>query len=68
MIVGVREVGGHQESMPTESNKQDSYGQTENGEAAMDPEWVRTRSSAYMLWLIAWCFCGNLHNGRGCIF
>jgi hypothetical protein len=44
---------------PTESTKQGTYGLTGNEVASTEPAWVWTRSSANILWLIAWCFCGT---------
>ena len=34
---------------PTGSTRQASHGRTESEVASMDPEWILTRSSAYML-------------------
>ena len=28
--------------------------------------WVSTKSSAGMLWLLAWCLCGNPHSEKRC--
>lgn len=52
-------------TQPIESNKQDSQGLTETEEVVKEPAWVCTRSSAYTIWLLAWCFCGTPNSGSG---
>ena len=34
--------------------------------AKMGFAWVSTKSSAGMLWLLAWCLCGNPHSEKRC--
>jgi hypothetical protein len=53
---GVKRGKGHQESMAQEINKAGLMGITETKEAIIEPAWICTRSSAYLLWLLACCF------------
>ena len=48
---------------PTESAKQGSQELTEG--TSTGPAGVCSRSSAYMLWLLALCFCETPNNGSG---
>ena len=52
---------------PTESTKQGSHGLTETEAAIMDPALVCTRSSDYILWLLASCSCETPSSVTGCI-
>ena len=53
----------------TEPTKQGSHGLTERAwPASLEPAWVRTRCSAYMLGLLAWCFCGTPNYGSRYVF
>jgi len=48
----------------TESTKQGSYSLTVTKLASTEPPWVCTRSSAYMLCLLDWCFHGTPKSGN----
>ena len=65
--VGVSGDGGHQENMATTSTKQGTCGLPGSEVACVGPAWVCTRLSAYMLWLLAWCFCETPNCGSGCV-
>lgn len=62
--LGVRGNGGHKRTWTIEYTKQVSHGLIETETANRGPAWVCTRSSTYMLWLSAWCFCGNPNSGN----
>lgn len=59
------EMGDIRRAWSTESNKEVSYGFTENEMASSGPVWVFFGSSVCMLWLLAWYFHGNPNSGRG---
>lgn len=58
--------GGHQEKMAywIKAWAKDSIGLTESEALSLGPTWVYTRSSVYILWLLAWCF-GETPMGAG---
>jgi hypothetical protein len=55
-IIGVHEIADTRRIWLIESTKQVSYGLIETEVLSMRLTWVCTRSSAYMLWLLACCF------------
>lgn len=63
-IIGVR---GTWITWPNKSTKQGSYQLTEAETASTGHAWICIRSSAYILWLLAWCFPGNPNSGRRCV-
>jgi hypothetical protein len=40
---------------------------SETESASTGPTWVCARSSTYMLWQLAWCFCGTPNSGSRCV-
>jgi hypothetical protein len=48
-----------------ESIKLGSLGLMESGGAITEPAWVCARFSAYMLWMLAFYFCGTRKSGSG---
>ena len=45
--------------------KPGTYEVTETAAASTGPAWICTRSCAYILWLLAWCFHGTPNSGTG---
>lgn len=69
----VVELRGNRGTYPIESTKQDTCAQSPKQQAQGLP-WVCARSSVYMFWLLAWCFCrppnwlGDTEAGVSLIF
>lgn len=58
------EVSRTSESMSTESTKQNSW-LTATEVTISEPKWVCAKASAFMLWSLAWYFCGAPESGSG---
>lgn len=52
---------------PAKSTNQGLYGLTKTEAASTGFAWVCTKFSAYMSWLIAWCFCETPYCGNQCV-
>lgn len=64
--MGTKDVKDAQRRRSAESTKQGSQGLTKTEGAIMEPAWVFTKSSAYMLQLLAWGLEGNPdHRSEG---
>lgn len=53
--MGTRETEDTREAWSTESTRQGSWGLREAEAAMVEPAWVYTTSSAYVLWCLAYC-------------
>lgn len=60
LTVGVREKQNIRKTRHMESAKQGSCGLTETKAASTGFTWVCIGFSAYMVWLLAWCFVAHL--------
>lgn len=58
-IVGSRGVMNTMTVCPAESTKQCSWGLTKNKATISESAWICAKSSAYVLWLLSWCFGEN---------
>lgn len=65
--VGVRGVVDSRRACPAESTKWGTHVPMETEAASTEPAWGCTRSSVYVLWLLAWCSCGTPNSGSWCV-